>query len=58
MDFLSDSFESKAPWTLGMNSDYDDLIWNIIFEEDGIIPEDDEVSNEDLLDELYEDLEL
>ena len=55
MDYLSDTFEIKAPWTLGMNSDYDDLIWDILFEEEGIVEDpEDEYSLEDLEDELYE----
>jgi len=55
MDFLSDTYEIKTPWTIGSNSDYDDLIWDMIFEEEGIVesPED-EFLLEDLEDELYE----
>jgi len=32
-------YEIKCPWTIGDNSDYDDLIWDQIFEEDGIVSE-------------------
>lgn len=54
-------FELHSPWTLCDNSDYDS-IWDIIFEEEGITPEDEltpeEEHEEDMFEWLDEDSEL
>jgi hypothetical protein len=56
MDFLSENTIQQL-WNLASNEDYSE-IWDIIFADEGVIPEKDVMSNDDLLDELYEDFEL
>ena len=46
-------YEIKSPWTVADNSDYDN-IWDIIFEEEGIIPEEDFEDDELVRDILLE----
>jgi hypothetical protein len=52
MDYLFDNTIQQL-WNIGSSDDFDDLIWNQIMLEEGIIPEDDDfVDLEELEDKL------
>jgi hypothetical protein len=46
--------EIQGLWNVGSNSEYDDECWNIIFAEEGLIPEESDFSLDELEDEWYD----
>ena len=51
-------FEIHAPWMVGEDEEYMDEIFDIIFAEENIIPEEDFTSEEDMIEAIIKGFEM